>query len=186
MRSVADRETSIELQVIAAIKGAFKSREQWEATFPDLAPIDDDWVMLQNWYSTVHRQGILLARLTVSPQTRAELETEMQDLIDRPPAWLNAHFQGQQVMTLELFFHGLAQTLATQRAAIERVVAEQVADPASIQEPLAEAPVPVGTEERGELLPGVTNAISAHLKALVDLAYNLETQAGWRFGPDWF
>jgi hypothetical protein len=174
----------LEMLVIAEINGATRSREAWEAEYPDLAPPDDDWVSLWNWASTVHRQGMVLARLAVFPQTRVELEKEMQDIVDRAPAWLDAHLQGRQIMTLELFLQGLAQTLTTQRAAIERVVAEQVVDSHSIQETLAEAPIPKASkgEKRRDLLRGVSHAITAHLKALADLAYDLETQAGWHSG----
>jgi hypothetical protein len=170
---------SLELRVLDLIKGAFKSREVWEAEYPEEAPIDDDRVMLQNWASTVHRQGILLADLALFPKTRAELGAEMPGIVNRAPAWLDAHLAGRQSMTLELFLQGLAQTLATQRAAFERVVAEQVVDPASIEEALAEAPVPAGTgeEERSDLIHGVSHALMAHTKALVELAYDLETQA---------
>lgn len=56
-------------------------------------------------------------------------------------------------MTLELFLQGIAETLA-------------------------EAPVPEGTENRSDLIHGVGWARGAHLQALVDMAYDLETQAG--------
>lgn len=168
----------LELQVIAAIKGAIKSREEWEAERPDLSPLDDDWVLLQNMASSVHAHGMALAHLAVSPQTRAELMTEMPGMANRSPAWLDAHLEGQQVMTLELFLQGIAETLAKHRVAIERVMAEQVADPAPIEETLAEAPVPTGTEKRSELIHGVGEVMGAHLKALVDIAYDLEVQAG--------
>lgn len=170
------------MRVIAIIQGAFKSREVWEAEFPEDSPLEDDQVMLQNWASTVHRQGMVLADLAVLPHTRAELKAEMQGLVKRAPAWLDAHIQGRQAMTLELFLQGLAQTLTTQRTAIERVVAEQVVDPQPIEETLAEAPIPAGTDEeqRDNLLSCVSHATTAHLKALVDMAYDLETQAGLR------
>lgn len=59
-------------------------------------------------------------------------------------------------------------------------------NPEPIEETLAEAPVPVGTprEERGDLIRGVSEAATAHLKAIVDLAHDLETQAGWNFEID--
>ncbi|HEU4706928.1 MAG TPA: hypothetical protein VFS64_07065 [Solirubrobacterales bacterium] len=173
---------NLELQVIARIKGAPRSREEWEAEYPELSPLDDDWVMLQNWAAIVHEQGVVLAHLAVFPQTKAELMADMRGVVNRAPAWLDAHLAGQKVMTLELFLHGLAQTLAKQRAAIERVTAEQVGDPTSIEETLERAPVPVGTEERSELFPAISAAMVAHLQALADLAYDLEVQSGWR--PD--
>lgn len=168
------------MKVIALIKGASKSREVWEAECPHLSPLDEGHRTLLNWASTVERQGILLAKLAMAPRTRAELETEMSGIVDRAPAWLDAHLQGRDTMTLELFLQGLAQTLTKQRAAIERVVAEQVVDPEPIEETLAEAPVPSGTgdEERSALMRGLGHAMTAHMKALVDLAYDLEGQAG--------
>lgn len=164
--------------MIAAIKAASKSREEWEAECPELSPISDDWVLLQNWASTVHAQGVALAHLAVSPQTRAELMTEMPGMVNRSPAWLDAHLEGQRVMTLELFLQGIVETLAKHRAAIERVLAEQVGDPAPIEETLAEAPVPDGTDDRSDLIHGVGEVMGAHLKAIVDMAYDLEIQAG--------
>ncbi|HET7510156.1 MAG TPA: hypothetical protein VFJ65_07920 [Solirubrobacterales bacterium] len=171
----------LEMQVIAALKEAFKSREAWEAKYPDLSPLDDDRVLLQNWASTAQTHGMVLAHLAASPQTRTELMAEMEGMIDRAPAWLDAHFEGQQVMTLELFLHGIAQTQAKQRAAIERVVAEQVDDPAAIEKMLAQAPIPEGTEERSALIHSVGAVMTAHSEALVELAYDLDTRASRRF-----
>lgn len=174
-----EEQSNLEMQVIAAIRGAVKPREAWEAAYPDLGPLDDDRVMLENWASTVNAHGMVLAHLAMFPQTRAELKAEMPGMVDRAPAWLEAQLQGCETMTLELFFHGIAQTLASQRAGIERVASEQASDPAAIEETLAKAPVPAGTEERGVLLPGVSKAMMAHVKALVDLAYDLEVKARW-------
>ncbi|MGN6816038.1 MAG: hypothetical protein ACTHK3_08135 [Solirubrobacterales bacterium] len=176
---MGESRPSIELRVIELIEEAFKSREEWEAIRPDLSPLDDDWVMLQNWASTVHQQGLVLAHLAMLPQTRAELIEKMTGLTNRAPAWLDAHFQGQRAMTLELFLHGIAQTMAKQRAAIARVVDEQVGNAEAIEETLAKAPVPLGTEERSSLIRSVGKAMTAHSKALVDMAYDLEVQLGW-------
>jgi hypothetical protein len=171
------RWPNLEMQVIARLRGASRSREEWESEYPELSPLGDDWVMLQNWASIVHEQGVILAHLAVFSQTRAELMAEMRGIVNRSPAWLDAHLEGQQVMTLDLFLHGVAETLAKQRTAIERVVAEQVSDPASIEDALAEAPVPAVTQQRSELLPAVGEVMSAHMKALVDIAYDLEVQS---------
>lgn len=176
---MAEKWPNIEMRVIETIKGAYKSREEWEAAYPDSGPLADDLVMVQNLASAVNRQGVVLAHLAMAPRTRAELMMEMEGLVDRAPAWLDAHFRGQRVMTLQLFLHGIAQTQAKQRAAIERVVAEQVEDPEAIEETLAEAPVPSGTEEQSVLIRGVGDVMGAHLKALVDLAHDLEVQLGW-------
>jgi hypothetical protein len=104
----------------------------------------------------------------------------MPGMLNRAPAWLGAHLQGGQAMTWELFFRGIAQTMTVHRREIERVVAEQVSDPEEIEEALADAPVPAGTEEedRSDLMSGACRAMTAHLKALVDIAYDLEMQFG--------
>src|SRR3954454_20102446 len=179
---MAPKRPNLELQVIARLKATAKSREEWEEEYPELSPLGDDWVMLQNWASLVHEQGMVLAHLALFPQTRTELLADMRGMVNRAPAWLDAHLEGQQVMTLDLFLHGIAETLAKQRTAIERIVAEQVSDRASIEETLAEAPVPAATKERSELLPAVGSVITAHMKALVDIAYDLEVQGGWHPG----
>lgn len=172
------REPYLELKVIGRIKEATKTREEWEAEHPEASPLSDDWVMLQNWASIVHRLGMILAHLAVLPETRANLMSDMNGIVNRSPAWLEAHLEGQQVMTLDLFLHGVAQTLGKQRLAVERVIDEQVSEPTAIEETLARAPVPDGTEPRGDLFPAVTDVIAAHTKALVDIAYDLEMQAG--------
>jgi hypothetical protein len=174
---MAAEEPYLELKVLGRIKEAAKSREAWEAEYPEASPLSDDWVMLQNWASIVHTLGMLLAHLAVLPETRAELMLDMSGMLNRSPAWLEAHLEGQQVMTLDLFLHGVAETLAKQRVAIERVIAEQMSDPTPIEETLAEAPVPAGTEERGQLFRPIGEVIGAHTKALVDIAYDREMQA---------
>ena len=175
---------NLEAWVFAMTKGAFKSLEVLDAERPEgMPPFDEDRALLQNWATLVSRQGNILAHLSIVPSTRAELMESMPGMVNRAPAWLEAHLQGGQPMTWELFFRGLAQTVTVHRREIERVVDEQVSNPDEIEEALAEAPVPAGTEdeERSDLMSGVVRALSAHLKALVDIAYDLEVQAG-RFG----
>jgi len=170
---------SLERYVLDTIKGAFKSREVLEAERPDgVPPFDDDRAMLQNWATLIGRQGTLIAHLSVVPETRTELLERMPDMLNRAPAWLNAHMEGVEEMTLKLFMQGIAQTMAEHRKAIERVVEEQVVEPDEIEATLAEAPVPAARDEedRSDLMQGVGLAMSAHTKALVDIAYDLETQ----------
>jgi hypothetical protein len=172
---------NLEMWVLAMIKGAFKSQEVLEAERPaHMPPYDEDRALLQNWTTVVHRQGVVLAHLSVIPPTRAELMKRMPDMVDRAPAWLDAHVDGEQPMTWELFMRGIAQIMTEHREAIERVVEEQVVDPESIEEALVEAPVPAGAgdEERSDLIAGVARAMTAHTKALVDIAYDLETRFG--------
>ncbi len=175
----------LEKHVFDTIRGAFKSREVLEAERPaHVPPYDDDRVLLQNWTTLVDRQGRLVAQLSVVPSTKAELVKRMPNLVNLSPAWVEARVHAKP-MTWELFMRGLAQTVAEQREAIERVVAEQVPDPGEIEEALAEAPVPAGTEdeERSALMSGVAMALTAHTKALSDIAYHLETQLGRVIDP---
>jgi hypothetical protein len=174
-----ESELSLELRVIRAIMGAFKSREVLEAERPEGAPpFDDDRAMLHGWATTVDRQGVILAHLSVVPSTKAELMSRMPGLLNTAPAWLDAHLEGRDEMTAKLFMRGLAQTIAEHRLAIERVMEEQVADREAVEDALAEADVPAGTEEeaQSQLISGVGHAMMAHTKALVEIAYDLESQ----------
>jgi hypothetical protein len=173
-------QLSLELQVLRLIRGAFRSREVLEAERPDyVPPYDDDRALFEGWASTVDRQGVILAHLSMVPATRAELMSRMPGLFQSAPAWLDAHLEGQE-MTAKLFMRGLAQTLGEHRSAIKRVTAEQVADIEAVEEALDEASVPPGTEDetQSELIHGVGQAMMAHTRALVEIAYDLETQVG--------
>jgi hypothetical protein len=170
---------SLERYVLDTIKGAFKSREVLEEERPEgVPPFDENRAMLQNWATLIGRQGSLIGHLSVVPKTRTELGERMPDMLNRAPAWMNAHMEGVEEMTLKLFMQGIAQTMAEHRKAIERVVEEQVAEPEGIEEALAEAPVPAATDEedRSDLMQAVGDAMTAHTKALVDIAYDLEMQ----------
>jgi len=181
-----EQPQNLEAWVFAMTRGAFKSRELLEAERPEGArPYDENLVVLQNCATLVNRQGMILAHLSVVPATRAELMESMPGMLNRAPAWLDAQLQGDQPMTWELFYRGVAQTVTVHRREIERVVAEQVSDPSEIDQALGEAPIPVGAEgeDRGDLMSGVMRAMSAHLKALVDIAYDLEMQFGRPWDP---
>ncbi len=180
-----EEETSLQSLVLSQILGAFKSREVLEAEWPeDAPPLDDDRALLTKWASLVQRQGMILARLAATPRTRSLLLETMPGMVDRAPAWLDASIQGEP-MTWRVFFTGLAQTASVHREAIERVTAQQVDDPTSIEEALAEAPVPAASpdEDRSELMSGTVRALLAHTEALVDIAYDLELKiAEWNEG----
>jgi hypothetical protein len=107
----------------------------------------------------------------------------MPGLVGLSPAWLEVEIQGKR-MTWELFVLGLVQTVAEHRKAIERVVVEQVVDADSIEEALAEAPVPTETQDRSALMEGLVKVLSAHLSALVVIAYDLERQFGGTIDPN--
>jgi hypothetical protein len=176
---------NLEMWVFAMIRGGFKSIEVLEAERPPHAPpYDEDRVLLQNLTTTVNRQGMVLARLSVVRETRAELMERMPGMADRVPAWLDAQLEGDRPMTWELFMKGISQMMAAHREVIEQVVEEQVAEPEAIEETLAEAPVPTGDEARRDLFKGVFDVLTAHTKALVDIAYDLERSVGGMISPD--
>lgn len=167
---------NLELWVLQILKGAHRSREVLETEYPDVV-WDEDRILLHNLSSIVHRQGMLLALLALVPATREELMSRMPALVDSAPAWLDAQVRGGEPMTVKLFARGLAQTLTAHRAAVERVVSEQVANDGPIHEILREAPVPAGAadEEQGPLVSGVFGAMTAHTEALCGIARDVET-----------
>jgi hypothetical protein len=179
-----EQQPSLEQQVLSKLMGAFaRSRDVMEAERPEhIPPYTDDGATMQRWAMTVNRQGVILAQLSAIPETRAELMLRMPGLLNSAPAWLDADLAGVEKTSATLFLRGLAQTLCVQRAAIERVVAEQVADPERVEEALEEASPPPGTkdETQSELIDGVGKTMSAHMRALVAIAYDLEAQMGCR------
>lgn len=170
---------SLEMCVLEEILGSFRSQDEWEAERPDhVPPYDETRTMFQNLAAMVHQQGLILARLSVVPSTRVDLMTRMPDLLESAPTWLDAHLQTPNVMTLELFMRGLAETMTVHRREIERVLAEQVTHPEEIEKVLADSPIPAGgdQEERSDLIKGVSHAMTAHTEALVDIAYDIDLQ----------
>lgn len=171
---------NLEMVVLRRIIGAFKSPEVWNAERPEGAPyVDEDRALALSLSALVQRQGHFLALLSVNPFTRAELRATMPGMADRAPAWLEASFRGEE-MTWTIFLRGLAQTLQEHRVAIERVVSEQVRDTEEIEAALSDAPVPSGHEsqERDQTMQGVFDALAAHMKALADIAHDLEVNHG--------
>lgn len=173
------RLPSMEEMVTAEINGVFES----------FAPIlfagkrgeasnEHSRAMFECWGSVVQRQGLILTRMAILPWRKAELKSNMSGIVNRAPAWMNAHFRGERVMTLELYAQGMAQTMATQRGAFEQVLADQVSEPAPLQELLAEVPIPVAPEEmeRSELLSALANAMMAHTEALAGIAADADAK----------
>ena len=115
----------------------------------------------------------MLARLSLAVETRLKLIERMPDLAKSVPAWLDAHLEDVP-MTWEIFLRGIAQMMAEHRAAIEQVVEDQVGDPEEMKTSRPEAPVPTGDEPRSELMDGVFKVLTAHTKALADIADHLE------------
>jgi hypothetical protein len=167
----------MEALVLTALRRRRRSREGWEELRgEDEPPMSDLQVLLENMIGEVEQHGLILAQLAVSPATRSELRVSARGAVDRVPAWMNAAVYGPPLMTPQLFVRGLAQLLGEQRKWLERVLHEQVADPAPIEEALAEAPIPEGGEDEtiGEIMHGVGQAMTAHLRALLDIARDID------------
>ncbi len=170
---------SIEEMVLAEINDLFESFAPVLLAHSQEEPTKDEArAMFQFWGSVVQRQGVILARMSMFPWRKAELKSDMSGIVNRAPALMNAHFHGERVLTLELFAQGIAQTMATQRAAFEQVLAEQVSEPAPLQALLAQAPIPAAPEEmqRGELLAALAKAMSAHTEALAGIAADVDVK----------
>lgn len=173
-----------EKHVFDTIRGAFKSRETLEAERPPhVPPYDEGQVMIQNWVNLIERQGVLLAELSIVPATKLELIKRMPGLARLAPVWLEAEALGG-TMTAERFMLGTAQTLIEHRKVIERVVAEQVIEPELIEKALKKAPIPREDEKDSPtFLRRVGDAVSAHTKALVEIAYDLEARSHGTIDP---
>lgn len=179
---MAANQESLGQRVVHLVQGGWRSREVLEAEYPERADaIDEDRVMLCGWSSVVHREGLALANLAMSPSTRVELLAQMPGLLEKLPVWQKARAH-EELMTATLFARGLAEALSVQRVAIERVAEEQVGDLGPIWAALAEASVPNASgASQQELLKGVGEAMIAHLRALVGIARDLEVQIGIPF-----
>jgi hypothetical protein len=169
----------MEAAVLKALRQRGRSREGWEELRSEgEPPMSDLQVFLENMIGEVERHGLILARLAVVPTTRKELQASARGAVGRIPAWMNAAVYGPPLMTPHLFLRGMAQLLGEQRKWFERVLQEQVADPEPIEEVLAEAPVPAGSEEEelAEITEGVGQAMAGHLRALLDIAHDLDNR----------
>jgi hypothetical protein len=181
-----ERPLNMETVVVQTICVAPKSREAWEAQrSEDLPPMSEESVLLENMLQLVHRHGLAIALLAITPDTRAELQASMPGAIERIPAWLEAQVYGPPLMTIRLFARGLAQLMGVHRRAIERILDEQVADPESIAASLTAAPLPAGEEDETdrELMAADGAAIGAHMEALVEIARDLDQRMAALFNP---
>lgn len=180
-----DALPSLEEMVIAEIDAVFEPMASLLSGRPPEEPSSaESKAIFEAWGTIVQSQGMILARISLMPWTRSELKSDMSGIVGRAPAWLDAHYRGERAMTLELFAHGIAQTMATQRAAFEQVLAEQVSEPALLQRLLAGAPIPTDPEEmpRSALLAALANAMTAHTEALVGIAADFDKKVRHHFG----
>jgi hypothetical protein len=119
---------------------------------------------------------LILANISVVPETKRRILEESRGAPDRVPAWMDAAIYGSPLMTPRLFMHGLAQLMGQQRMDFEQVIEEQVGEPGPIEELLDSAPIPGAGEDEsdGELIDAVSEVTKAHMQALVDIARDLD------------
>jgi hypothetical protein len=151
----------------------------------DEPPVSDFQLMLDNLVSDVKRYSVILANISIVPETKRRIHEESRDAVERIPAWMDAAVNGPPLMTPRLFMHGLAQLLGSQRKDFEQVIAEQVSEPEPIEALLDNAPIPQAGENESdsELTEGVGQASSAHMQALVNIARDLDRQLRGQVDP---
>jgi hypothetical protein len=173
--------------VLKALKLGGRTREEWEELREeDEPPMSDIDIFLENMVGEVERHGKILAQLAVVPETRAWLMERAEGAADRVPAWMEASIFGSPLMTPRLFMRGLAELLAEQREGFETVIEDQVAEAEPLEQVLAEAPIPEGSEDEsdGEITQGVGRAMTAHVQALLDIAHDLDKRMRTSLGSD--
>jgi hypothetical protein len=168
---------NLEMLVISQLVDAYGSLEARDANDPQSTLSSSGGHPLQLWSSVVDRQGEILARLAIKPATRAELMSLTEGLVERAPAWLDAHFRDERKMTVDLFLHGMAQTMVKQREGIKRVIAEQTREPAALEEILRGSPLPEDPEEteRSALMSALADAVTAHTEVLIGMAAEIDS-----------
>ncbi len=152
----------------------------------DEPPVSDFQVVLDNLISDVKRYSVILACIAIAPETKRRINAESKDAAERVPVWLDAAVNGPPLMTPRLFMHGLAQMLGAQRGDFEQVIAEQVREPGPIEELLEDAPIPQAGERESdsELTDGVSAASGAHMRALVEIARDLDRRLRGPIDPN--
>jgi len=168
---------NVEEIVVRALAIPQRTREELEELrSEDEPPVSDFQVMLENMISIVKRHSLILASISIVPETKKRILRDAEGAPDRIPAWMDAAVYGPPLMTPRLFMHGLAQLTGEQRKDFEQVIEEQVTEPEPIEELLAGAPIPEGGEDEldSELFHGVGEATGAHMQALVDIAHDLD------------
>lgn len=99
-----DHLPSMEEMVTAEINGVFESFAPiLFAGKREEASNEYSRAMSECWGSVVQRQGLILARMAILPWRKAELKSSMSGIVNRAPAWMNAHYRGERAMTLELY-----------------------------------------------------------------------------------
>jgi len=140
----------------------------------------------------LHLQGMMIAHLAMDPETSEELIAAAPQASQRVPAWMELHVFGPRPDAVRLFTLGYAQILGEQRAALERIIDDQIEDPEPIIEILAEYPVPTGEdgEDPDELMSLSAGAFHANFQASLAVARDLdewieeELEAEEEYQPD--
>lgn len=155
------------------LTGAYVSRDVWEARWEGEVPqISDAQLDFENFFELIRRQGLLTAQLAFLEQTREELSTTLPDAIQRMPVRLQMSVHGQARTSPQELLRDIAELLGVHRAALLRVVDEQVDEQEAVQDLLERAPVPDREDE--DPAPAVGLIVLAHSKALVMIAADID------------
>jgi hypothetical protein len=168
---------SIEGQVLKAIRTVLTHPDTWEeVNDPEMPEEQRGRMTLERCVAHLRCHGILISNLSLHPHTRVELREQTDAVLEFVPAWAEATVYGVEKMSGRLYAVGQCQVLRVHRAALERIISEQILDPDSFLETLAAAPIPeAGDDEPGdEILAGANMAMTAHMKVIVDLAHSLD------------
>jgi hypothetical protein len=171
------RTPGYEMAILRSLDGATRFRERYEERKkPGDPPMDDTAVTFNGLANFLHMQGLLIAHLALEPETSSELVASAVRAADQVPAWMDLRVFGASEAPERLFALGCAQLLAEQRAALERIIDEQVEDPERIEESLAESPIPTGSqgESAEEIFICFGLAFQANFQATLAIARDLD------------
>lgn len=179
----ADMEASerhdLEAAVRRTLSGADISREGWESLWDgegEPPRISDVQLDFENIFERLRRHGRLVAELARDPQTADDLRRTMPQAIDRLPTWLTARVNGPAPLDPSALVRDFAELVGVHRAAVLRVVREQVADPTEIEAVLDQAPIPDTND--GDLPAALGRASRAHSEALILIARDTDAWLG--------
>jgi hypothetical protein len=168
---------SFESAFLRSLEGSIRRRERYLAALASGDPAVEESAELANELANfLNLQGMMIAHLAMDPDTSDELIAAAPHAGQRVPAWMELHVFGARPGALRLFTLGCAQILAEQRAALERIVDDQVDDPEPIRAILAEHPVPSGDdgESAEELMALSAAAFQANFQGSLAIARDLD------------
>ena len=171
------RTPGYEMAILRSLNAATGFRERYEERRkPGDPPMDDAAVAFNGMANFLRMQGLLIAHLALEPETSSELVAHAIHAADRVPAWMELRVFGASDVPERLFALGCAQLLAEQRAALERIIDEQIEDPEQIEASLAESPIPTGSEGESaeEIFACFGVAFQANFQATLAIARDLD------------